>query len=79
VCPVPAALAIAHTTLGGIADVEIRQGGSAMLVVAGCALDHLTAARLGDLDLDLAAGTATATELRLPVQIPHAHAMDRST
>lgn len=75
-CPSPGALAITRTTLDGITDVEIRQGGSATLVVAGCALDHLTAAQLGDLDLDLATGTATATELRLPVQIPHAHATE---
>src|SRR3954465_2259999 len=32
VCPSPGALAIARTALDGIADVEIRQGGSATLV-----------------------------------------------
>lgn len=72
----PSGLTISRVNLDGAGNTEIRQGGSATLVITGTGLDHVTAARLGDLDLDLAASSGTATELRLPVAIPHGHAIE---
>ncbi len=57
--------------LDGILDGEIRQGGTATMVVAGSHLDEVTSARLGGIDLRLVA--RSATELHLAVVIPHGH------
>ena len=71
--PLPTAPTISRVALDGASDMQIRQGGAGTLVVAGTALDQVTAARLGALDIHVPAHTATATELRLPVTIPHGH------
>lgn len=72
--PLPAAPAISSVKLDGIADRELRQGGTATLVIEGTGLDQVTEARLGDLDVHVPAGAGMPTMLRLPVTIPNGHA-----
>ena len=75
--PLPTAPVIASVKLDGVADHEIRQGGTATLVIEGAGLDQVTRARLGDLDIHVPPGPGTAGVLRLPVTIPHGHAPGR--
>ena len=74
--PLPPSPAITSAVLDGAADGQIRQGDTGTLVIRGAALDHVTSARLGDVDVHVGPATATgnADELRLTIVIPHGHA-----
>jgi hypothetical protein len=72
--PVPAAPVISGVQLDGQFDTELRQGGTATLVVRGHGLDHVTSARLGDIDIHVPPSAGTEPVLRLTVTIPHGHA-----
>lgn len=72
--PLPAPPVISRVTLAGAFDDQIREGGRVTLVIDGAALDHVTSARLGDIDVHVPPNAGTANQLLLPVQIPHGHA-----
>jgi hypothetical protein len=71
--PLPAAPTITSAQLDGQLDLEIRQGGTGTLVIHGTGLDHVSSARLGDIDIHVPPAAGTADVLRLPVTIPHGH------
>jgi hypothetical protein len=72
--PLPDAPVMASVAVDGASDAQIRQGGAGTLVIHGAGLDHVTSARLGDIDVHVPSGAASASVLRLPVIIPHGHA-----
>lgn len=72
--PLPAAPEILGVQLDGQFDTELRQGGTATLVVYGHGLDHVTSARLGDIDIHVPPSAGTEPVLHLAVTIPHGHA-----
>jgi hypothetical protein len=69
--PLPPSPQIASVTLDGTPDGQIRQGNTGTLVIAGDGLDHVTSARLGNVEVHVPPGIATAGAMRLTVTIPH--------
>jgi hypothetical protein len=72
--PLPAAPVITSAAVLGASDGQVREGGSATLVLAGSALDHVASARLGDIDIHVPPSAGSSTKLQLSVFIPHGHA-----
>ncbi|HEX7835921.1 MAG TPA: hypothetical protein VF469_00585, partial [Kofleriaceae bacterium] len=72
--PLPAPPVISRVTLAGAVDGQIREGGKVTLVIDGAALDHVTSARLGDIEVHVSPSAGMASQLVLPVHVPHGHA-----
>jgi hypothetical protein len=71
--PLPPPPVVTSVVLDGIADGQIRQGGSGTIVVSGDHLEQIRSVRVGSRDLFLA--DATPGTLRIPYSVPHGEAL----